>query len=81
MFLQETYIDNTRRFVNLLEELGTVEGTYSAGTSNSRAVCTLQFSVVQNYKITDTNQDNEGRCTIAKIKSRDGSQGITLINT
>ena len=47
--------------------------------SNSRGVCTLQFS--DNYEITDTNEDNEGKCTIAKIKSRDGSQGMTLVKT
>ena len=79
MFLQESYIDSERRFVELLEEVSITKGTYSAGKSNSRGVCTLQFS--DNYEITGTNQDNEGRCTIARIKSRDGLQEMTLVNT
>ena len=79
MFLQETHIDNNRKFVNLLENVGIAKGTYSEGTSSTKGVCILQFS--DNYEITDTNQDKEGRCTIARIKNRNGSQGMTLINT
>ena len=38
MFLQETYIDSERRFVELLEEVGITKGTHSAGKSNSRGL-------------------------------------------
>ena len=79
MFLQETYIDSERKFGELLENLGLTKGSYSAGTSKTKGVCILQFS--DRHEITDTNQDNEGRCTIARIKSRGRSQEITLINT
>ena len=79
MFLQETDIDSERRFGELLESLGITTGSYSAGTNGTKVVCILQFS--DRHEITDTNQDNEGRCTIARIKNRDGSQAITLVNT
>ena len=79
MFLEETYINSERRFVELLERLGITKGSYSAGTSKTNGVCTLQFS--DRHEITDTNQDNEGRCTITRIKSRDRAQEITLVNT
>ena len=79
MFLQESYIDSERKFVKLLEKLGITKGSYSAGTSKTNGVCTLQFS--DRHEITDTNQDNEGRYTITRIKSRDRAQETTLVNT
>ena len=79
MFLQETYIDNDRKFKELLEDLGIVTGSYSAGTSGTEGVCTLQFS--DRHEMMDTYQDTEGRCTIVRIKSRDGKKETTLVNT
>ena len=79
MFLQETYIDSDRRFKELLESLGIATGAYSAGTSGTRGVCTLQFS--DRHETIDTSQDAEGRCIIVRIKSRDGKKETTLVNT
>ena len=79
MLLQETYINNKTKFVNLLEKLGIAEGTYSAGTHNSKRVCILKFS--DKYDIINTNQDSDGRCSIAEIRSKDGLHEATLVNT
>ena len=79
LLLQATYVDNKTTFGNLLEELGIAEGTYSAGKNNSNGVCILKFS--DNYDITSTNQDSDGRCSIAEVKSKDGSHAATLVNT
>ena len=79
MLLQETYINNNTKFVNLLEKLGIAEGSYSAGTHNSKGVCILKFS--DKYDIINTNQDSDGRCSIVEIRSKDGLQEATLVNT
>ena len=82
MFLQEIYymyIDSERKFKELLENLGIATGSCSAGTSGTKGVCILQFS--DRHEMMDTNQDTEGRCTIVRIKSRDGEKKITLVNT
>ena len=79
MLLQETYINNKTKFGNLLEKLGIAEGTYSAGTNNSKGVCILKFS--DKYDITSTNQDSDGRCSMSEIKSKDGLHETTLVNT
>ena len=79
MFLQETYIDNERKFIELIEKLGITSGAYSAGVSGAKGVCTLQFS--DRHEIMNTNRDTEGRCVIVRVKSRDGKKKTTLINT
>ena len=76
---QETYVDNKTKFGNLLEELGIAEGFYSAGKNNRKGVCILKFS--DNDDITSTNQDSDGRCSIAEVKSKDGSHAATLVST
>ena len=79
LLLQEKYINNNTKFVNLLEKLGIAEGSYSAGTHNSKGVCILKFS--DRYDIINTNQESDGRCCIVEIRSKDGLHEATLVNT
>jgi exonuclease III len=78
IFLQETYITKTHQTHDITHRLGLKHSLFALGSTHT-GVATLQIS--EDWKITQTFTDKEGRVAITQINNvKDNNTQYTLVN-